>query len=77
MGMGPAASLGERRNEDGYFLAVLHAVGAPAGHQTEIVGSVTQTHDWSDRARTKISPRPFGAPTGNDEPAGLPDIPLH
>src|SRR5438552_3711747 len=43
-----------KENENGYFLAVFHALSFAADHQTEIVGSVAQTHDCSDRARTKI-----------------------
>src|SRR2546430_13533579 len=66
-----------KENENGYYLAVFHALGAPADHQTEVVGSVTQTHDRSDRAGTKITCRSSRAPPGNDEPARISYIPLH
>src|SRR5439155_25690636 len=66
-----------KENENGYFLAVFHALSFAADHQTEIVGSVAQSHDCSDRARTKIALRSSRAPAGDDEPARLSDIPLH
>src|SRR5947207_11901137 len=61
----------------GYFLAVFHAIGAPAGHQTAAVGSVAQTFDRVDRARTEI-PRGFARSSpGNDEPPGFSHVSLH
>ena len=77
MGVGTAKTLNRKENKNGYYLVVFHALGAPADHQAEIVGSVTEAHDRSHRAGTEIAGRPSRAPAGNDEPAWLSDIPLH